>query len=76
MEEEKKQDFKPATVKNLINNLRNEEKLALEQEKEATSGAAGMEDNSKPTASSTYPPSTTIRPLGGVGGGGGVQGIG
>jgi hypothetical protein len=68
MEEEKKQDFKPATVKNLINNLRNEEKLALEQEKEATSGAAGMEDNSKPTASSTYPPSTTLRPLGGVGG--------
>ena len=66
-QEEKKSDFKPVTINNFRERMlqeEKEEKVATQKPPTAGDTVIIEQGNTKPTASTTYPPTTTIRPLG------------
>jgi len=64
--EEKKTDFKAVTVSNFRERMLQEEKMeaGLPTTGPTPGDTVVVEQNSQPTTSTTYPPTTSIRPLG------------
>lgn len=77
--EEKKEEFKAVSVNNFRERMLQEEKMMAQDGGEGgATTAAAVEDTSKPTASSTYPPTAAnpqnVRPLGAMPGATGAGG--